>query len=125
MLLVWAGCGDSIDGDISDLMAGGTARDEAYMELLFAKRYAVPALLDALENTEHPARGRADIADLLWKIYLRDSDPRIIDRLLNQIDEATFCEAGNVSPSSQRALQGRARPRSSVGDTPVGKCFDG
>ena len=88
MLLVLAGCGDSIDGHISDLMAGGAARDEAYIELLFAKRYAVPVLLDALENTEHPARGRADIADLLWKIYLRDSDPRIIDRLLNQIDDS-------------------------------------
>ena len=86
-LLLFTGCGDSIDGYIADIMAGGAARDEAYMELLFAKRYAVPVLLDALENTEHPPRGRADVAELLWKIYLRDSDTRIIDRLLNQIDD--------------------------------------
>lgn len=86
-LLVLIGCGDPIENHIAAVMEGGEAREEALLELLFAKRYAVPPLLAALEDTDLPPRGRADMAELLWKIYLRDSDTRIIDRLLDRIDD--------------------------------------
>ena len=53
---------------------GGEAREQAFLDLLFARSYAVPPLLAALADADLPSRGRADIATVLWKIYLRDSD---------------------------------------------------
>lgn len=100
-LLFMGGCGDPIDNHIDDLMAGGEARDRAYMELLFARHYAVPPLLQALADADHPPRGRADVANLLWKIYLRDADTRIIEPLLDRIDD--------LAPQVRRAVAGGLR----------------
>ena len=49
-LLVLIGCGDPIENHIAAVMEGGEAREEALLELLFAKRYPVPPLLAALDS---------------------------------------------------------------------------
>ncbi|MCH2662684.1 hypothetical protein MK163_19755, partial [bacterium] len=83
--ILLAACGDPIDDHIDDLMEGGEAREQAFMDLLFARSYAVPQLLAALADADLPPRGRADVATVLWKIYLRDNDERIIGPLLDHL----------------------------------------
>ena len=85
--ILLAACGDPIDNHIDDLMEGGEAREQAFMDLLFARSYAVPPLLAALADADLPPRGRADVATVLWKIYLRDNDERIIGPLLDHLDD--------------------------------------
>ena len=63
-------------------MAGKEKREEALMELAFARTDALPAVLAALEDTAHPARGRADLVEILWRIYIRQSDARIFPALI-------------------------------------------
>ena len=85
--ILLAACGDPIDDHIDNLMEGGETREQAFMDLLFARSYAVPPLLSALADADLPPRGRADVATVLWKIYLRDSDERIIGPLLDRLDD--------------------------------------
>jgi hypothetical protein len=79
------GCGDPVARHVQTILAGGEGRDEARMELLFAKGEALRVLISALSDTTNPARGRADLVDILWKLHLRESDARIVPAMADRI----------------------------------------
>ena len=85
--LLLAGCGDPIEQHVQEVMAGGDGREEALMDLLFAKTQALPAILQALEDTSQSTRGRTDLVEVLWQIYLRETDARILPALIALIDD--------------------------------------
>jgi hypothetical protein len=82
-----AGCGDPIEHHVQEVMAGGEGREEAMMELLFVKTKALPAILQVLGDTTQSARGRADLVEILWQIYIREADARIAPALMGLIDD--------------------------------------
>ena len=65
--ILLAACGDPIDDHIDNLMEGGEAREQAFMDLLFARSYAVPPLLSALADADLDAIGEADFDALLQR----------------------------------------------------------
>jgi tetratricopeptide (TPR) repeat protein len=87
MLVSLSSCGDPVERHVQEVMAGGDDREEALMGLLFAKAEALPAVLAVLQDTSQPAQGRADLVEILWKIYIRESDARIVPALLKHIDD--------------------------------------
>jgi tetratricopeptide (TPR) repeat protein len=66
------------------------------MELLFAKGEALPVVLARLADTAQPVRRRVDLADLVWKLYVRESDPRILPALVALV--------GDLGPAVRRVV---------------------
>lgn len=75
-LVLFVSCGDSLEDQIARLGAGGEATDRAKLELLLAKEEAVPALLQALEDSSFTA-GRAKLAEVLVDLMMRIEDDRV------------------------------------------------
>lgn len=80
-------CGDPVARNVEILMSGGPDREEAMMELLFAKSKALPVILGALEDPGGPGPGRADLVEILWKLHVRESDARIVPALTELVDD--------------------------------------
>ena len=83
--LLVAGCGKSIEQNIQTVMARGEGREEALLELLFAKTEALPVLIRVMEDTTLSGRGRADVVEVVWRIFIRESDSRITPALTGRI----------------------------------------
>lgn len=81
------GCGDPVARNVEIVLAGGPDREAAMMELLFAKSKALPVILAALQVEGESPRGRADLVEILWKLHVRESDPRILPALTDLIDD--------------------------------------
>jgi len=99
-LLALCGCGDPVKSNVQVIMSGGEGREQALMELLFARADALPAIFTVLEDTSQPARGRADLVEVLWKLYIRESHPAILPVLTRLIGDP----APRVREAVARAL---------------------
>ena len=82
-------CGNNVNRNIKQLAKGGKEREQAIMELTLAKQYAIPPLIEALDDSARPAEVRADIAEILFKMYVRESDVRIMPALLAHMDDGS------------------------------------
>jgi len=89
LCLLLTDCGDPIEQQVQGVMVGKEKREEALMELVFARTDALPVILAALEDTALPARGRADLVEILWRIYIRESDARIFPALSARTSDRT------------------------------------
>ena len=83
-----AGCGNKVERSIKKLASDKKEeRDTAFMELMLAKGDAIPPLIEALGDEERPAKVRADIAEALFRMYVRESDPQIVPAFLAHIND--------------------------------------
>lgn len=87
VLLLLAGCGNKIERNIDKLGGAGKEREQAIMELTLAKEYAIPPLMDALGDAKRSAEVRADVAEILFKMYVRERDRRIVPTLLEHVGD--------------------------------------
>jgi len=85
--LLACACGDPVTRHVETVLTGADGREEAMMELLFAKSKALPAILIALEDPSGSARGRAALVEILWKLHVRESDPRILPALAERLSD--------------------------------------
>jgi hypothetical protein len=99
-LLLLCGCGDPVAEHVEGVLAGGEEREEALMELLFAKADALPAIFAALDDPTQSSQGRADLVEVLWKLYIRESHPSILPALIRLIGDP----APQVRLAAARAL---------------------
>ena len=58
------------------------------MELLLGQGEVLPAVLPRLTDSAQPLSGRLELVDLAWKLYVRESDPRILTSLLGLLDDS-------------------------------------
>ena len=104
-LLLW-GCGDPAERHISQLVEGGASAEEAKIQLNLARGTATGPLIQAFQTRDHPARARADLAQALYRLYLREGDARILEALIGGLqDPNAVVRAGVV-----RALGDLNRP---------------
>ena len=85
--MLLGGCSDPIQRDISRLVEGGEDAEKAKMKLNLAKGSAILPLIEALHNKEYPSRARADIAEALYRLYLREADPKIWEALIGGLED--------------------------------------
>lgn len=83
--LVLLGCGNAVDRSIIRLAKGGGERENAIMDLALMREYAIPRLIDVLNDPGRPVKMRGDTADILFRMHIRGSDPRIMPALLKQV----------------------------------------
>ena len=76
-------CSDPAERQIAALIAGGPAAEEAKMELNLAKREAVEPLIRAFSNRDHPPRARVELATAIYRLYVRETDKRLLDALVS------------------------------------------
>ncbi len=81
-------CGDPHEKRVRMVMEGGEGREEMLMELLLGKGEVLPAVLPRLTDSAQPLSGRLELVDLAWKLYVRESDPRILTSLLGLLDDS-------------------------------------
>jgi len=81
-------CGDPHEKRVQMVMEGGEGREEMLMELLLGKGEVLPAVLPRLTDSAQPLPGRLALVDLVWKLYVRESDPRILTSLLGLLDDS-------------------------------------
>ena len=82
------GCGDPVEDAIEGLVAGGDAADEARMELNLAKATAIAPLIAAFKDEGYPSRARVDMAEALYRLYLREDNKQILNTLIDGLDDA-------------------------------------
>lgn len=87
-VMLLAGCGSQVDRDIARLAKGGPEAEAAKMSLSMARKTAVAPLIEALTKGKYPASARADMADVLFKLYLREKDPQILETLVGALADS-------------------------------------
>ena len=87
-VLVVTGCGNKVDRNIRKLEGSPDDREQAMMELTLTKEDAIPALLRVLEDTKRPSGVRVDAGTVLFRIYVRERDPRILSAFLRGANDA-------------------------------------
>lgn len=80
--LLLLGCGSKVERNIGKLEGSQEDREQAMMELLLAKQDAIPPLIEALKDRKRPSKVRADVAEILFRMYVRESDRRIVPAVL-------------------------------------------
>ena len=80
-------CGDRSESLVEEVVTSGGDHREAAMDLVLSKADVVPALVPALENATHPTSGRVALVEVGRKLFLRDSDPRIMELFQELIDD--------------------------------------
>lgn len=87
--LLVAGCGNQVQRDIEQLVSQNGAQAEvAKMSLSMARRSAVEPTIAAFTRGGYPAEARADLADALFRLYLREKEPRILQTLVAALADA-------------------------------------
>ena len=86
LAFLWA-CGDPIEREIARLVEGGEEAEDAKMELNLAKRAATAPLIAAFQNQTHPSRVRVDLAEALYRLYIREKDPRILTAMTDGLTD--------------------------------------
>ena len=87
LMFVLASCGDRSESLVQEVVTSGGDHSEAIMDLVLSKADVIPALIPALQDTSYPTSGRADLVEVGRKLFLRDSDPRILAAFQNLIDD--------------------------------------
>jgi len=82
-----SGCSDPVERNIAKLIEGGEAAEEAKMELNLAKGSALAPLIAAFQRRDHPPRARRDLAEALYRLYLREEDKRILEVLIGGLED--------------------------------------
>ena len=86
--LAWlAACGDPVERHIDTIIEGEGDLEEARLALNMAKGYAVDPLIAAFEDRSLPARARVDLAESLYRLYLREADRRIFASLVAGLED--------------------------------------
>jgi len=91
VLLIWhlvAACSNQVERNIDKLTQGGEDAESAKMALAMARSAAIAPLIVAFEDRSHSTRARADLADALFRLYLREKDPAIRDVLMAALSDA-------------------------------------
>jgi len=78
VILGLVGCGNKVERNIRKLEGSPDDREQAMMELTMAKADAIPPLLRTLEDTKRPSGVRVDVATVLFRMHMRERDPRIL-----------------------------------------------
>ena len=109
--LLLLACGDSTESDIESAMAGGEAGEageEAMMRLSLATADVIPAVIEAIGAVENEEAGRVLLIELLRRIYVRESDPRILSALTQlsqdsdtEIRTAVIAALGDIGQTEQ------------------------
>ena len=86
-VLLLIGCGNSVERNIKKLDGTQEEREEAMMELVLAKQNAIPPLVEALRDRTSPSQVRADVAEVLFRVYVREKDKKILLALLESLDD--------------------------------------
>ena len=95
--LLLPGCSDSIEDHIAQLVEGGEGAEEAKIRLNLAKKPAIDPLIRAFQNRDLPSQARVSIAQALYRLYLRETDERILESLIGGMkDPDTAVRAGVV-----------------------------
>ncbi|MBT5059743.1 MAG: hypothetical protein HOM68_24565 [Gemmatimonadetes bacterium] len=84
-LLVSAGCGPDIDDHIDAL--SGPASEDAKMALSLARQDAIEPLLEAFGDPNRGPDARSQMADALYRLYLREKTPEILAALQGALDD--------------------------------------
>ena len=87
LALAAAGCGDPVERNIAILVEGGEGAERAKMELNLAKKVAIAPLIAAFQNRNHPYRTRVDLAEALYRLYVREADDGILQALVDGLQE--------------------------------------
>lgn len=89
LLAVWAllGCAADVEDHIARLQEGGEGVEDAKMALSLARQDAIDPLLTAFADTRNTAIGRAHMADALYRLYIREKEPRILEALMGALDD--------------------------------------
>lgn len=96
--LVLLGCGNKVERSIKKLESTKKEeRDAAFMELMLAKGSAIPPLIEALGDKERSAKVRADIAEALFRMYVREGDPQIVPAFLAHINDPSPEVRGKIA----------------------------
>jgi tetratricopeptide (TPR) repeat protein len=77
-----AGCSDPIQGHIDTIIEGGDDLEQAKLALNMAKGTAVAPVIRAFEDRALPVRARLDMAEALYRLYLREDRPDIFASLV-------------------------------------------
>ena len=89
------GCGSKVERSIKKLEGSAEEREQAKMELTLAKQDAIEPLIQALGDVSRSPKVRVDVSDVLFRLYLREDDPRILEALIRALnDEDTTVRAG-------------------------------
>jgi type III secretion system FlhB-like substrate exporter len=89
ILALSGGCGDPVDRDIADLIAGGDGAEEARIALNLAKGTAVDPLIKAIRDEEHPVRARVLLVEALYRLRLREKIPAAYEGLVEGLADPT------------------------------------
>ena len=101
-----AACGDPVQRHIDTIVEGDGDLEEARLALNMAKGTAVDPLIAAFEDRSLPARARADLAESLYRLYLREADGRIFATLVAGLEDPE----PRVRAGVARALGNLRRP---------------
>ncbi len=101
-----AACGDPVERHIDTIVEGDGDLEEARLALNMAKGTAVDPLIAAFEDRSLPARARADLAESLYRLYLREADGRIFASLVAGLEDPE----PRVRAGVARALGNLRRP---------------
>lgn len=82
-----AACTNQVDRNIDKLAREGEDAESAKMALAMARSAAIVPLIEAFEDRSHSTRARADMADALFRLYLREKEPAIRDVLMAALDD--------------------------------------
>ncbi|MCE2532189.1 MAG: HEAT repeat domain-containing protein [Acidimicrobiia bacterium] len=87
VLVGLAACGDPVQRHIDTIVEGDGDIEEARLALNMAKGTAVDPLIAAFEDRSLPARARVDLAESLYRLYLREADGRIFASLVAGLED--------------------------------------
>lgn len=85
--LYFLGCGSKVERNIKKLEGSQEDREQAMMELALAKQDAIPSLIKALGEPERPSGVRVDVVTVLFRMYMRESDPMIFPAFVRSIND--------------------------------------
>ncbi|MFC1526238.1 HEAT repeat domain-containing protein [Candidatus Latescibacterota bacterium] len=81
LLALTAGCSNQVDSNIEKLAQGGGDSEAAKMALSMARSAAVEPLIAAFGDGRYTGEARAHMADALFRLYLREKTPSILETL--------------------------------------------
>ena len=87
IVVLVVGCGDPVQRHIDTIIEGGEEADRAKLALNMAKADAVGPVIRAFEDTSLSVRARLDMADALYRLYLREDVPAIFASLVAALED--------------------------------------
>ena len=80
------GCSDPLERELERLEEGGAVAEEAMMTLVLSEEPLTEPLIITLGDEGYSIRARCLVADVLYRMYARNGDPRILAALEDQAD---------------------------------------